>query len=535
MKRRKIFMKNFYRIISLIMVILMLSACDTDLSELNEANILSAKSKGEFVVAENDDNLILAVYEYDTMNPLFTHSSSVREAMRLIYEPLFDINPDYSAEPVLAESYSLSEDGKKVTVQLRKNIMFHDGVTFNANDVVYTFESVKAYQGRYLEYMKDVRSCEKNGEYSVVFTLSRPIPNFVSLLTFPIVKNHSSLTADKTFTPIGTGAYKYKGKGDIHEIRLGVSESWRGTEPNIKEVSLLVMTDKQRAIYAFGASEIDCISGRAVDLNKYNLKGSNNIYNYSSNDLTFLGINFYNPIFWGKGTRQALSCLVNKDNIIRNVIYQRGTKTDVPINPLSWQYGEHIENYTYDSARAEILLADDGWTKNDSGVYSRIFNGAEQNLKMNILVNGENEEKVNIANEIAQNLTDVGIPTGVSAVSYNDYAAKLTSKQYDIAVCEVNMPNNMDLYSLLSSEGNYFTYSSAEMDGLISKAGRSADKAQVTECYAEISRLFIEDAPFVPLFFRHGTLICGKKVTGNILPGPEYLFKNVDEWFIYNE
>lgn len=524
------------RVLCVLLTILLLSGCNINIDDLNKVSEAPKKTDDENeIVLQNSDGLRLPIYEYDTMNPIFTQSSSVSEVMRLIYEPLFDIKADYTAYPVLAEGYSVSNGGKRITVQLKKGVKFHDGAGFNARDVKYTFDIIKGYKGKYLEYMKDAKSCEILDDYSVAFNLSRPVANFVSLLTFPIVKNKASATSDKTFIPNGTGAYKYAGKGNVHEIRLTANEGWHNALPNIKEICIIAMTDKQAATYAFGANEIDCITGRAVNLSKYNPKGKNNIYSYSSNDLMLLGINFYNPIFWGKNTRQAFSYLVDKENILKNILYQRGTETDVPVNPGSWYYSGYNRVYSYDPAKAKELLALDGWTEKEGGGYSRIFNGTAQDLTLNILVNGENEEKVDIANEIAGNFIAAGIPTGIQAVSYADYLANLGGKQFDMAICEIMMPNNMDPYILLSSAGNYFTYSNPEMDKLLEDIGEITDKQALVSYYGDICRKFVDDAPFVPLFFRNGALICGTKISDNVQPGPENVFANINEWYIYAE
>lgn len=511
-------------------VIALLPGCDI----LDKVPQKNNNNEDDLTVIQSD-SLRLPIYEYDTMNPLFTQSSSVREVMRLIYEPLFDIKADYTASAVLAEGYSVSGGGKKVTVHLKKGVKFHNGEVFSAEDVKYTFDLIKEHKGRYFEYMRDAKSCEAVDEYTVEFSLSRPVANFVSLLTFPIVKNKTSAVSDNTFVPNGTGAYKYAGKGNIHEINLTVNEGWRAALPNIKKITIADMTDKQAAIYAFGANEVDCITGRAVNLSKYNPKGKNNTYSYTSNDLTLLGMNFYNPIFWGKNTRQAFSYLVDKDYIMKNVLYQRGTQTDVPVNPDSWYYTGYGGVYSCDPAKAKELLALDGWLEKEGGGYERTFNGAAQELRLNILVNGENEEKVDIANQIAANFISAGIPTGIVALSYTDYLANLGNKQFDMVICEIMLPNNMDPYMLLSSSGNYFTYSSPEMDKLLKDAGEVSDRQAVTLCYNDICRRFVDDAPFIPLFFREGALICGAKVLGDIQPGPENVFANINEWYIYTE
>ena len=89
--------------------------------------------------------LNLSSYSPDTMNPLMTQFSCVRDFLYLIYEGLFIVNEDLSAKPVLAEDYTVTDANTVYTITLAKNVTFHDGSAFDSADVVATFEYIQNY------------------------------------------------------------------------------------------------------------------------------------------------------------------------------------------------------------------------------------------------------------------------------------------------------------------------------------------------------------------------------------------------------
>lgn len=76
------------------------------------------------------NSISVGILDFDTFNPLITKSQTVKECMEFIYEPLFDVDELMRPVPILAESYSVSPDGRTVNINLRNNILWHDGANF---------------------------------------------------------------------------------------------------------------------------------------------------------------------------------------------------------------------------------------------------------------------------------------------------------------------------------------------------------------------------------------------------------------------
>ena len=145
-------------------LILILSGCFSGNDENKEA------SNSDKNVPKLGGTLNLSSYSPDTMNPLVTKYSSVRDFLYLIYEGLFIVNEDLSVNPVLATDYSVSDGNTVYTVNLAKNVKFHDGSSFDANDVVATMQYIQNYDSVYADKLSNVKAYSTKGNNTVVIT-----------------------------------------------------------------------------------------------------------------------------------------------------------------------------------------------------------------------------------------------------------------------------------------------------------------------------------------------------------------------------
>src|SRR5690606_28023188 len=89
-----------------------------------------------------------------------------------IYEGLITLSPDLEPIPLLAESWTISPDGKTYTFNLRKNVKWHDGESFDADDVVFTFTKyLPATKARNKMVMDHVETIAATDPHTVVFQL----------------------------------------------------------------------------------------------------------------------------------------------------------------------------------------------------------------------------------------------------------------------------------------------------------------------------------------------------------------------------
>ena len=166
------------------------------------------------------------------LQPYNCQSLNNRIIFSFLYEPLFAVTSSYEAEPILAESYFVTDDGRTTTVKLRSGVTFHDGSALTAADAAYSIESAAGseYYGSRLRF---ITSAEAQDDLTLVLSTSEAYECLPLLLDIPIIK---SGTKDEV-SPPGTGPYEFAG------TKLTRCENWwRDTAPlvDFDEIALTV-------------------------------------------------------------------------------------------------------------------------------------------------------------------------------------------------------------------------------------------------------------------------------------------------------
>ena len=171
------------KIISAILVLcigLCMTAC-----KKNEGNV-----SGEESVKIANETLKVCCYAHKDLNPLTAVNNENMQMERLIFESLTECDNTQKSKPLLAESYSVSDDGMVWNVKLKNNVKWHDGTILTSEDVVYTYNYVmdNAAETAYSVNVSNIEYVTAISDYEVNFKLKSPQANFVNLLEIPVVK-----------------------------------------------------------------------------------------------------------------------------------------------------------------------------------------------------------------------------------------------------------------------------------------------------------------------------------------------------------
>jgi peptide/nickel transport system substrate-binding protein len=161
------------------------------------------------------------------LNPHFATGTKDQDGSRIFYEPLASWDPDGNLSPTLAadipttQNGGVAKDGKTVTWQLRKNVTWHDGKPFTADDCVFTWEYVAdpATASTNIQTYKDIK-VEKVDTHSIRITFPKPVPFWADAFCgvrgmvlpkhlFEAYKGAKSREAPTNLKPVGTGPYKF--------------------------------------------------------------------------------------------------------------------------------------------------------------------------------------------------------------------------------------------------------------------------------------------------------------------------------------
>ena len=471
------------------------------------------------------NTVIIGMYDLDTFNPLMTKSETVKEAMEFVYEPLFELNEQVQPEPVLAKDYGMSADGKTIVINLRDDVKWHDGEGFSAYDVEYAIGQIRSGKTSYTELLKDVTSCSAENVSTVAVTFNHPVPCAAALFTFPIIKDGTDM--EEKMRPVGTGAYSFSGKISTDRYMLNRFDYYYGGKPPIDGIYIDEAPDKEHYMYMCGTGAFDLSTSKTVDLRTYTPKGSVKLNYYTSNKLIYLGINNAKTELSGMNTRLAMSQLIDKEYITSSILYSRAEMTDVPINPSFWLYdGTKAQT---DTLSAEGHLRIDAWTDKDTGGYARTIGGSTQTLALELIVDKGSEEKMQIADNIADKFNRYGIKTTVSPLEYNQYIQRVETKNYDIMIGEYKIPATQDISGLMGA-GNIFNYNSDEMNMLINQIGMTSDTESLKGLFAQFGEKFTSDIPFVPIAYTKECMMSSPKIENIKSPGEGRFYRDSYEW-----
>ena len=161
------------------------------------------------------------------LNPHFANGTKDFDASRIFYEPLVAYDPDGNLVPVLAAEIpsvangGLAKDGTAVTWRLKKNVRWHDGKPFTADDVVFTWEFVAdpATAAVTVGSYREVARIDTLDSYTIKIAFTRPQPFWADAFCgnrgmilpkhlFESYKGAKSREAPANLKPVGTGAYR---------------------------------------------------------------------------------------------------------------------------------------------------------------------------------------------------------------------------------------------------------------------------------------------------------------------------------------
>ena len=179
------------------------------------------------------------------LNPILMQGVYAESLAGNIFDTLISFKESAKqAEPLLATSWNISEDGKTYTFNLRHGVKFHNGQLLTSADVKYTFETTldKKNASPNREFLKPIESIETPDEYTVVLKLNAPSAPFLLALANPtlgilpakVLKKLGMEGFDRA--PIGTGPFKFVEMIPDDRITLAKNKDYFIAEPNLDKV-----------------------------------------------------------------------------------------------------------------------------------------------------------------------------------------------------------------------------------------------------------------------------------------------------------
>lgn len=474
------------------------------------------------------DNIRLGISNFDSMNPLLTKNKQLMDIYQLIYEPLVSLDKEYKAQPCLATEFAKTSSTTYI-VKINNSIKWSDGSNLNANDVKFTVDLLKSKDNIYSENVKNIVSVEAIDNSTVKFNLSEDASFFEYNLIFPIMCKNYYGEEDFFETHkyhIGTGMYKIA-TTSAYQIVLEKNDNYRNQDKinkNIDKIYINVYTEIGEAYNSFKTGNVDVLSTSSLSYEDYIGTIGYYIKEYKGREYDYLSCNCNDYIMQEKSVRQALNYAIDRENIISTIYNNKYYTSEYILDYGSFLYSGNSVSSGYNPEKAKEVLSTDGW------VYSN--NRWRKNgriLSITIATNSSNSKRCEVAQNIKNQLENIGIQVNVWEVSDNQYYSLLQNKNYQILLTGIYNGYSPDI-SYFYGENNIANYNNDEVKAIINDLKNITDPKILAEKYKTIIDITKEDCTYISLYRNKNSLLINQNIVGNFEPTNYGVFRNFETW-----
>jgi peptide/nickel transport system substrate-binding protein len=453
---------------------------------------------------------------------------SLNESLQLsftgnIYEPLVARDKKLGLAPGLATKWTATNP-TTWRFELRKNVKFHDGTPFTADDVIFSINRGKGEGSDVKTYVGAIKEVRKVDDHTIDIVTNSPfpiLPDVLSLLYVMSKKwcetNNATQPVDKrkgvenaaSFRANGTGPFRLKSRDPgVRTVLVRNFNYWDKVDTNVEEVVFTPIGNDATRVAALISGEIDMMQPVPVQ-DVARLSQNQNLkimqgpelrtiflgMDQSRNELLFSNVKGKNP-FKDKRVRQAFYQAIDIESIKTRIMRGAATPTGLMIAPgIKGFVPDLNKRLPYDPDGAKKLLAEAGYAS-----------GFE--VKMNC----PNDRYVNdgeICQAVAGMLARIGVKVNLEAESKATYFPKILSRNtsfYMLGWTPGTYDSHNPLFALMATPGaggqgqfNLGSYSNPKVDELTAKVASETDAAKRQAMITEAFKIHQDDIGHLPL------------------------------------
>lgn len=497
---------------------------------------------------------------FTNASPLFAVTNVDVSVTRLVFSGLFSIDPDGSLRPDLARDFTVDDKGLVYTVYLREDIQWHDGVKFDADDVMFTYGTIKNPNVNSPLYSSwrgvDLRKVD---QYTVEFTLPNVLSSFKYSLINGIVPNHVLGSVDagdlrtstfNTVRPIGTGPFKYSkvevigGDPDKRQekITLAAYDSYHKNRVHIDGIVLRTYRDEDSMIKAFDDQLITSMVGLDSIPDDFPVDDTVKMVSTPLRSSVMVFFNNTRALLNDVKIRQALAQATDSEALRKTIGYDL-VAADEPFLKSHFSYDPAKSQAVFNPLAAEQLLEESGWIKGLDGY--RYKNNERLQFR---IVSQSLAEYATVVHGLQEQWKAVGVYLDAALLPEEEMQSNIiVGHDYDILLYGIAIGPDPDVFAFwhssqadarLRTRLNLSEYINPEADESL-EAGRTRIDEQIRKVkYAPFLDRWRTDVPAVALyqprflFVTRGDIVGYKNGQFN---SPNDRFYSVQDWQVRRE
>jgi len=458
-----------------------------------------------------------------SMDPQALNESLQLSIMGSVYEPLVGRGKKLELVPILATSWKQTSPTVWRFV-LRKDVKFHDGTPFTADDVIFSYERAKAESSDMKTYVAPIKEIKKIDDLTIDVVTSDPFPILPDTIGFWYMMSKSWCEKNSATVPVdvrkgkenaatlkanGTGPFMLKSREPgVRTIFVPNPNYWTKVESNITEAVFTPIGNAATRVAALISGDIDMMEPVPLqDLDRLKADPAIKLMaapelrtiflgmDQSRDELLYSNVKGKNP-FKDKRVRQAFYQAIDENAIAKTVMRGAATPTALMVAPgINGFVKEQNTRLPYDPAAAKKLLADAGYP-----------NG------FIIGMNCPNDRYVNdaqICQAVAAMLAKIGVKMNLNAETKVTYFPKILSRDtsfYLLGWTPASYDAHNPIFALLMSPGpsgrgqfNLGSYANKRIDELGPQIASELDPKKRDAMIAEVFKIHSDEVGHIPL------------------------------------
>lgn len=463
-----------------------------------------------------------------SMDPHYHNIGPNNGMLRHIFEALVRTDENQKLIPALAASWKAIDD-LTWEFKLKKNVRFHDGSPFTAEDVAFTLKrvpNVPNSPSSFATFTKPIIDVKIVDPHTIIFKTASPhvlLPSDLSTVLI-VSKLHGEKAATEDYNAgkatIGTGAYKFVEYVANQRVVVKANYGYHGGEEPWDKITFKMLTNPAARVAALLSGDVEMIeSVPTADIAKLSADKKYSLVDKVSNRVIYVHLNQHQdkePVFLtdkaGKPleknplkdvrVRRALSMAINRDAIVSRVMENKAVPASQLLADSFFGTSKKLKPTKFDAEGAKKLLAEAGYP-----------NGFA------MTIHGPNNRYINdaaIAQALGQMYSRIGIDVKIDTMPSSVYFTRATKLEFSYMVLGWGTESGEQgsaLRSLLATHDtakgmgvtNRGRYSNLEFDKQLSLALVTMDDKKREAMIQQAAEMVMNDVGLIPLHYEVST------------------------------
>ena len=498
------------------------------------ASVSAALFAGSAFAAK--DVTVAVASNFTTLDPYDANDTLSQQVAKSFYQGLFGLDKDMKVKNVLAESYTVSDDGLVYTIKLREGVKFQDGSDFNASAVKVNLDRASNPDNKLKRYnlYKNIASTEAVDPATVKITLKQPFSAFINILAHPASAMISPAALEKYgkeigFHPVGTGPYTLETWNQTDFVKVKKNANyWQPGLPKLDTITWRPVVDNNTRAAMLQTGEAQFAFPIPYEQAAVLQKNAKlDLVTTPSIMQRYISMNVTQKPFDNPKVREAINYAINRDALVK-VAFAGFATPATGVVPPAIAFSEQFTPWPYDPAKARQLLKEAGYP---NGFETTLWSSHNHSTAQKVLQFTQ------------QQLAQVGVKVKLTAMDAGQRAAQVEGKgkkesgvrMFYTGWSASTGEADWALSPLFASQNwpptlfNTAFYGNPEVDRDLAAALKTNDNAQKEALYKKAQETIWKESPWVPLVVEKLVSAHSKTLTGfDMMPDTGFSFDEAD-------